>query len=81
MRAWPAVSDSVAPRTVACQTPLSMEFSREEYCSGLPFPSPGDLPNSGNEPRSLALQVDSSLSKPPGKPQLFHTVNYKYVRK
>ena len=43
---------------VACQAPLSMEFSRQEYWSGLPFP-PGDLPDPGIEPRSPALQVDS----------------------
>ena len=41
-----------------CQAPLSMGFSRQEYWSGLPFPSPGDLPNSGIEPRSPALQAD-----------------------
>ena len=41
------------PWTVACQAPLSMGFSRQEYCSGLPFPSSGDLPNSGMEPTSL----------------------------
>ena len=46
---------------------LSMEFSREEYWSGLPFPSPGDLPDPGIEPRSPALQADSLLSEPPGK--------------
>ena len=46
---------------------LSMEFSRQEYC-GLPLPSPGDLPDLGIEPRSLALQADSLLSEPPGKP-------------
>ena len=45
--------------TVACQTPLSMGFSRPEYCSGLPFPSPGDLPDLGIKPWSPALQVDS----------------------
>ena len=44
---------SVTPWTVACQAPLPMEFSRQEYWSGLPFPSPGDLPNSGIEPVSL----------------------------
>ena len=44
--------------TVAYQTPLSMEFSRQEYYSGLPFPSPGYLPNPGIEPRSPALKVD-----------------------
>ena len=44
-----------------CQAPLSMGFSRQEYWSGLPFPSPGDLPNSGIEPGSPALQADSLL--------------------
>jgi len=44
-----------------------MEFSRQEYYSGLPFPSPGDLPNPGTEPRSPALQADAlTTSKPPG---------------
>ena len=45
-----------------------MEFSRQEYWSGLPFPSPGDLPNPGIKPGSPTLQADSSLSEPPGKP-------------
>ena len=45
--------------TVACQAPLSMELSRKEYWSGLPFPSPGDLPNPGIKPGSPAMQVDS----------------------
>ena len=44
-----------------------MGFSRQEYWSGLPFPSPGDLPNPGIEPRSPKLQVDSLPSEPPGK--------------
>ena len=47
----------------------STEFSRQEYWSGLPFPSPWDLPNSGIEPRSPALQADSLPPEPPGKPQ------------
>ena len=47
-----------------------MEFSRQEYWHGLPFPPPGDLPNPGIEPRSPALQADSLLSEPPGKPEL-----------
>ena len=47
------------PQTVACQTPLSMGFSRQEYQSALPFPSPGYLPNPGIKPRSPALQADS----------------------
>ena len=46
-----------------------MEFSRQEYWSGLPFPSPEDLPNLGIEPRSPALQADFLLSEPPGKPK------------
>ena len=47
------------PLTGACQAPLSMRFSRQEYWSGLPFPSPGDLPDPGLEPGSPALQADS----------------------
>ena len=46
-----------------------MEFSRPEYWSGQPFPSPGDLPNPGIKPRSSALQADSLLAEPPGKPK------------
>ena len=48
------------------KAPLSMEFSRQEYWSGLSFPSPGDLPDPGTEPRSPALQADSLLSEPLG---------------
>ena len=58
----------VTPWTVAHQAPPSMEFSRQEYWSGLPFPSPGGLPDSGIEPGSPALQADALLSEPPGKP-------------
>ena len=57
----------MTPRTVAHQAPLSMVFVRQEYGSGLPFPSPGDLPNPGIEPGSPALQADSLASEPPGK--------------
>ena len=46
------------------QAALSMDFTGREYCSGLPFPSPGDLPNPGIEPRSPALQGDSFNSEP-----------------
>ena len=56
------------PWTVAYQAPLSMGFSRQEYWSGLPFPSPGDLPNAGIKPGSSALQADALTSEPP-----FHT--------
>ena len=65
--------------SVAGQAPLSMEFSRQEYQSGLPIPSPGDLFNPGIEPMSPTLQADSLMSKPSGKPyflshvQLFAT--------
>ena len=55
------------PWTVARQAPLSMGFSRQEYWHGLPFPSPGDLPNPGIKPGSPALQADASPSEPPGK--------------
>ena len=58
------------PRTVAHQAPLSMECSRPGYWSGLPFPSPGDLPNPEIEPRSPTLQADSLPSESPGKPKL-----------
>ena len=57
-----------APWTVACQDPLSMGFSRQEYWSGLPFPSPGVLPDPGIEPRSPALQADSLPTELWGKP-------------
>ena len=57
------------PRTIAYQAPPSMGFSRQEYYwSGLPFPSPGDLPDPGFEPRFPALQADALPSEPPGKP-------------
>ena len=53
--------------TVAYQALPSMEFSRQEYWSGLPFPSPGDLPDLGTEPRSPTLQPDALPSELPGK--------------
>ena len=61
------VSDSATPWTVAYQAPPSLGFSRQEYWSGLPFPSPGDLPNPGIEPGSPSLQADALPSEPPGK--------------
>ena len=64
------VSDSATRWTVAHQAPLSMGFSRQEYWSGLPFPTPGDLPDIGIElasPVSPALQVDSLPAEPLGK--------------
>ena len=62
------VSNSATPRTVACQTPLFMEFSRQEYWSGLPCPTPGDPPNPGIESRSPTFQAESLPAEPPGKP-------------
>ena len=52
----------------ARQDPLSMQLSRQEYCSGLPFPFPGDLPDPGIEPGSPTLEADALTSEPPGKP-------------
>ena len=69
----PVLSDSFeTPRTVAHQTPLSLESSRQEYWSKLPFPSPGDLPDPGIEPRFPTLQADSLPSELPGKPNKYH---------
>ena len=70
----------VTPWTVAYQALPSMRFSRQEYWSGLPFPSPGDLPNPGIEPGSPALQTDALPSEPPGKPFLTeHSKNSSYL--
>ena len=60
------MSDSVTPWTVAHQASPSMEFSRHEYWSGLPFPSPRNLPDPGIELGSPTLQADALLSEPPG---------------
>ena len=57
----------VTPWTIAHQAPPSMGSSRQEYWSGLPFPSPGDLPDPGIEPRSPIMQADALTSDPPGK--------------
>ena len=56
------------PWTVAYQVPPSMGFSRQEYWSGLPFPSPGDLPDPGIEPGSPTFQAEALTSEPPRKP-------------
>ena len=67
------MSDSVTPRTVAHQAPLSMEFSRREYWRKLPCPPPGDLPNPGTEPVSPGSPVLVGrffATKPAGKPVL-----------
>ena len=62
---------------MARQAPLSMEFSRQEYWSGLLRPPPGDRLSPGIEPRSPALQADSLLSEPPGKTLRFTNFNRK----
>ena len=62
------LSNSATPWMVDHPASLSMEFSRQEHWSGLPFPSQGNLPDSGFEPRSPVLQADSLLSEPAGKP-------------
>ena len=64
----------MTPWTITRQAPLSLGFSRQEYWSGLPFPSPGELPNPGIEPRSPTLQADALLSEPPGKSKVEWTV-------
>ena len=68
MKSLSRVQLFATPWTIAYQPPLSVGFSRQEYWSGLPFPSPGDLPNPGTEPGSPALQADALPSEPPGKP-------------
>ena len=62
------LSNSVTPWTIACWAPLCMEFSRQEYWSGLPFPTPGDLPNPETEPVSPASAGQFFTTEPPGKP-------------
>ena len=68
---WSEVAQSCLtlcnPQTVPHQSTLSMGFSRQEYWSGLPFPSPGALPDPRIRPRSLTLQADTLTSSPPGK--------------
>ena len=59
----------MTPRTIVHQAPLFMEFSRQEYWNGLPFPSPGHLPNPEIEPGSPALQAGSLPSEPSKKPR------------
>ena len=66
--------------TTAHQASLSMGFSRQEYWSGLTFPSPGDLPDPGIEPTSPALQADTLTSEPPGKPMIRHLLKWNYVQ-
>ena len=69
MKSLSRVPLSATPWTVARQAPPSMGFSGQEYWSGVPFPSPRDLPNPGIEPGSPAWRADALSSEPPGKPQ------------
>ena len=64
MKSLSRVQLFATPQTVDHQAPLSMEFSRQEYWSGLPFPSPGDAPNPGIEPRSPILLADALPPEP-----------------
>ena len=68
MKSLSCVRLFATPWTVAYQASPSMGFSRQEFWSGLPFPSPGDLPNPGIEPGSPALEADALTSESPGKP-------------
>ena len=70
MKLLSLVQLSATPWTVAYQASPSMVFSRQEYRSGLPFPSPGDLPHPGIKPGTPALEADVLTSEPPGKPNL-----------
>ena len=71
MKSLTCVQLFATPWTVAYQAPPSMEFSKQEYPSGLPFLSPGDFPKPVIKPGFLALQTDTSLSEPPGKPMIY----------
>ena len=68
------VFKKVTTWTIALQAPLPMGFSRQEYWSALPFPSPGDLPDPGIEPRSPALQADSFPTELRGKLNTYTTI-------
>ena len=76
-----SVSNSATPWTSASQASLSMGFSRQEYWSGFPFPSPGDLPNPGIKPRCPALQADSLLFVSPRKPNIYRNTYMNYSMK
>ena len=65
----------MTPWTIALQAPMSMEFSRQQYWSRSPFPSPGNLSNPGIEPRSPVLQADSLPSESPGKSKVSHILS------
>ena len=72
---WEVKVTQLCPTLCSPWTIQSTEFSRPEYWSGWPFPSPGDLPNPGIKPRSPTLQADSLLSEPLGKPDVRKGLN------
>ena len=72
--------NSMTPMDYSLPGPLFMGISRQEYWSGLPCSPPGDLPNSGTEPRSSALRADSLSSAPTGKPRILEWVTYPFSR-
>ena len=67
-------SDSATAWTIALQAPLSMEFPRQEYWSGLPFPPPEDLPKPGTKSTSPALAGGFFTTEPPGKPTQYNVI-------
>ena len=73
------MSDSAIPWTAGCPAPLSMEFSRQECWSGLPFHSPGDLSDLGIELSSPTSQTDSLPAEPQGKPMFIYVFMYAYI--
>ena len=81
MKSLSCVQLFATPWTVAHQASPSMGFSRQEYWCGLPFPSPGDLPHPGIEPRSPSLQTDALPSEPQGKSYMLHGEVKKKKRK
>ena len=74
------VPDSVTTWIISCQAPLSVEFSRQEYSSGLPFPSPGDLPDPGIKTGSPTLLADSLPYEPPRSPSLPYCLMYWFLQ-
>ena len=77
MKSLSSVRLFATPWTVAYQAPPSMGLSRQDYWSGLPFPSPGDLPDPGIEPGSPTLEAAALTSEPPGKPLVLRRVTAK----
>ena len=77
MKLFSRVRLFMTPWTVAYQAPPSMGFSRQEYWSGLPFPSPGDLSHPGIEPGSPTFQADALTSEPPGNSKWIKDLNVK----